>query len=193
MVNASTTRMARPAAFRSPIARSRPPVALSGPGAARIAEIAGGVPDPELPMVSLANLGVLRAVDVDEDLGAGTRHVTVTITPTYTGCPAMNTMAGDIVGRLAAAGYPDVTVHKVLGGDWSSDDLTAAGRKALQDNGIAPPAASPGDPDAAAATITCPQCGAPDAEQLSPFGATSCKALFRCLACREPFEYFKVH
>jgi len=189
MVNASTTRMARPAAFRSPIARSRPPVALSGRDAARIAEIAGGVPDPELPMVSLANLGVLRAVEVD----ATTGRIAVTITPTYTGCPAMNTMAEDIVGRLAAAGYPDVTVHKVLGGDWSSDDLTAAGRKALQDNGIAPPAASPGDPNAAAAIITCPQCGAPETEQLSPFGATSCKALFRCLACREPFEYFKVH
>jgi ring-1,2-phenylacetyl-CoA epoxidase subunit PaaD len=164
-------------------------VALTGPGAQRIAEIAGAVPDPELPMVSLANLGVLRAVDVN----ATTGRITVTITPTYIGCPAMATMAEDIVSRLADAGYADVSVHKVLGGDWSSDDLTAAGRKALQEGGIAPPAAPAADPGHARAPVACPQCGSETTEQLSPFGATSCKALFRCLTCREPFEYFKVH
>lgn len=179
----------RPASFRSPVARHRPPVALTGPAAQRVADIAGAVPDPELPMVSLTNLGVLRAVDVDADSG----HVTVTITPTYTGCPAMNTMAEDIVTKLAEAGFPNVTVRKVLGGDWSSDDLTAAGRQALLDGGIAPPAASAADSPPTAAAIACPQCGSTSTEQLSPFGATSCKALFRCLSCREPFEYFKVH
>lgn len=189
----SSAKLSRPAAFRSPIARHRPPVALTGPGAQRVAEIAGGVPDPELPMISLANLGVLRAVDVDVDADTGASAVTVTITPTYSGCPAMATMAEDIVGRLAAAGYADVTVRKILGGDWSSDDLTVAGRDALRDSGIAPPAASADDPDAADAVVACPQCGSQATEQLSPFGATSCKALFRCLSCREPFEYFKVH
>jgi ring-1,2-phenylacetyl-CoA epoxidase subunit PaaD len=186
MVNASATRPPQPT-----IARHRPPVRLTGPGAQHIAEIAGAVPDPELPMVSLANLGVLRAVDVEADPATGTEKITVTITPTYIGCPAMSTMAEDIVTRLADAGYADVTVHKVLGGDWSSDDLTTEGRQALRDAGIAPPAASAAAPNAAA--IACPQCGSTDTEQLSPFGATSCKALFRCLACREPFEYFKVH
>ncbi len=191
MVNASPT--ARPSAFRSPVAKHRPPVSLTGPGAERVAEIAGGVPDPELPMVSLAHLGVLRAVDVAVDPASGARTITVTITPTYTGCPAMETMAEDIVTRLADAGYPDVTVRKVLGGDWSSDDLTVEARRALRQNGIAPPATSASDPSAARAAVTCPQCGSAATEQLSAFGATSCKALFRCLACREPFEYFKVH
>lgn len=186
---AHATSPTRGAAFRSPIARRRPPVRLSGPGAEHVAEIAGAVPDPELPMVSLANLGVLRAVEIDE----GTTKVTVTITPTYTGCPAMNTMAEDIVIRLAEAGYSDVTVRKVLGGDWSSDDLTEDGRRALRDGGIAPPATSSSDPGSASAPAACPQCGSLTMEQLSPFGATSCKALFRCLSCREPFEYFKVH
>lgn len=180
-----------------PIAmRPRPEVLLSGPGAVAIAEIAGAVPDPELPMVSLANLGVLRAVAVDSETG----EVAVTITPTYTGCPAMDTMAADIVSRLREAGYGQVTVHKVLGGDWSSDHLTEAARSALAAAGIAPPASSAGASLAGespsrdrAAEICCPLCGSPDTEQLTRFGATSCKALYRCLTCREPFEYFKVH
>ncbi|MBN9611616.1 MAG: phenylacetate-CoA oxygenase subunit PaaJ [Actinobacteria bacterium] len=181
--------MTRPATFRSPIAAGRPPVRLSGPDAQHIAEIAGGVPDPELPMVSLTNLGVLRAVDVDPDSGA----ITVTITPTYTGCPAMNTMAEDVVINLRAAGYLDVTVRKVLSDTWSSDDLTPKGRQALRDNGIAPPATAATDRTAESAPVACPLCHSLDTEQLSRFGATSCKALYRCRACREPFEYFKVH
>lgn len=181
----STSARPRPAGWRSPLARKRPPVELTGPGADHVAEIAGGVPDPELPMVSLANLGVLRAVDVD----AASSAVTVTITPTYSGCPAMNTMAEDIVIRLGDAGYRNVTVRKILGGDWSSDDVTEAGRNALAEAGIAPPSPS----DEPAAPIACPQCGSGDTEQLSRFGATSCKALYRCRECREPFEYFKAH
>ncbi|MEO7126051.1 MAG: 1,2-phenylacetyl-CoA epoxidase subunit PaaD [Nakamurella sp.] len=179
----------RPQTFRSPIARNKPPVQFTGPNAESIAEIAGSVPDPELPMVSLMNLGVLRAVDVNEASGA----ITVTITPTYSGCPAMNSMADDIVTKLHDAGHPDVTVHKVLGGDWSSDDLTTTGRQALRESGIAPPTARSTDPNAGSVPVLCPQCGAQNTEQLSPFGATSCKALYRCLACREPFEYFKIH
>lgn len=162
---------------------------LSGPDADHIAKIAGGVPDPELPMVSLESLGVLRAVDVDAASGA----ITVTITPTYIGCPALGTMAADVVTKLAAAGYANVTVRKVLSETWSSDDLTAVGRQALRDNGIAPPAARSADPSADSAAVECPQCGSRDTEQLSRFGATSCKALYRCRRCREPFEYFKVH
>lgn len=163
--------------------RRRVPVTLSGPGAARIAEIAGSVPDPELPMVSLANLGILRSVDVEPGTGA----VTVTITPTYSGCPAMDTMSTDIVAALRGAGYEPVTVRKVLGGDWSSRDVTADGRAAMRAGGIAPPAHGPD------AHVTCPLCSSPDTEQLAPFGSTSCKALYRCRSCLEPFEYFKVH
>lgn len=189
VTGAATPAAKRSAAFRSPIARTGPAVHLSGPDADRVAEIAGAVPDPELPMVSLGGLGVLRAVDVDPATGA----ITVTITPTYSGCPALRTMADDVVAKLSAAGYTDVTVRTVLEHTWSSDDLSDAARNALRDNGIAPPAARSTDPDAAAAVVACPQCGSSDTEQLSRFGATSCKALYRCRRCREPFEYFKIH
>lgn len=169
--------------------RRRPVVVATGPGADQIAEIAGAVPDPELPMISLANLGVLRAVDVDE---AGA--ITVTITPTYSGCPATAMMAGDIEQRLAEAGYRDVTVRTVLREAWSSDDLSAAGRAALHEAGVAPPAHTTADLGSATAErpIACPRCGSSDTEQLSRFGSTSCKALLRCRTCAEPFEYFKV-
>lgn len=190
----------------TPLARRRGPARLTGPGAEDIARIAGGVPDPELPMLSLANLGIMRAVDVDPETGA----VTVTITPTYSGCPAMDAMADDIVTDLKAAGYQDVTVRKVLGGDWSSDDVTAEGREQLRQAGIAPPPeaadrAATQNANAAARTaassaarkepavVPCPLCESGRTEQLTPFGSTSCKALYRCLDCREPFEYFKAH
>lgn len=196
------TRLASPAVRpQRRAARSRAVVRCTGPGAEHVAEIAGGVPDPELPMISLSDLGVLRAVDVDEV----TQAVTVTLTPTYSGCPALQTMATDVAERLAEAGYPGSEVRISLTDTWSSDDVTAAGRRSLHENGIAPPpvlgsaikAQSAGsvipDHGAEAEPVACPHCGAETTEQLSRFGATSCKALFRCLACREPFEHFKAH
>lgn len=182
----TTARARRTAAVRERFQRRRrAPIRLSGPGAEEIAALAGAVPDPELPMISLANLGVLRAVDVAAD-GA----ITLTMTPTYSGCPAVEAMATDMTMVLADAGYHEVTVRTVLADAWSSDDVTVAGARALREAGIAPPAHLTGQEPG---TITCPQCGSPEVEQLSRFGSTSCKSLLRCRSCAEPFEYFKVH
>lgn len=159
---------------------------------ARARAIAESVPDPELPMLTLADLGILREVRA-----AGTRLV-VSLTPTYSGCPAMREMQQDVARRLAAAGF-DAEVRTVLSPAWSSDWITAAGRAKLAAAGIAPPGAAPRrGPGPVPLTLSparrdvaCPLCGAPGAEQTAPFGGTACKALYRCAACGEPFEYIK--
>jgi ring-1,2-phenylacetyl-CoA epoxidase subunit PaaD len=155
--------------------------------------VAETVTDPELPMLTLSDLGVLRDVRVDQ----GT--VVVEITPTYTGCPAMGVMRADLVHALHRAGFADVDVRTVLSPPWSTDWITPAGRRKLHQAGIAPPGAaplrSPGpvplslDPPRRSAD--CPLCGSPDTEEISEFGSTACKALRRCRACREPFEHLK--
>lgn len=154
--------------------------------------IAETVTDPELPMLTLAELGVLR--DVTEDTG----RVEVTITPTYTGCPALDTMRADLRHRLADAGYADVRVRTVLDPPWTTDWISAAGRRKLHEAGIAPPGPVPRRPSGPIALslgptrrIECPRCGSADTVELSRFGATACKSLRRCDACREPFEHFK--
>lgn len=176
-------------AVTSPAHRRRE-VVLAGPGAAAAADIAGAIPDPELPMLSLANLGVLREVAVDNS-GA----VTVTLTPTYSGCPATRVMATDVEAALRDAGYADVSVQTVLGGDWTSADVSDTGRRALAEAGIAPPVdgADQGASGAVIHSVACPQCGSTATEEISRFGATACKAIYRCLSCLEPFEYFKAH
>ncbi len=152
--------------------------------------VAAAVTDPELPMLTLADLGVLR--DVVETDG----HVTVSITPTYTGCPAMDTMRDDLVHALGAAGYADVEVRTVLHPAWSSDWISEHGRQALADAGIAPPGPAPSGPvllnlGTVRRTVSCPRCGSPDTRETSRFGATACRSLWRCRACAEPFEYVK--
>ncbi|MQA60672.1 MAG: phenylacetate-CoA oxygenase subunit PaaJ [Actinophytocola sp.] len=155
--------------------------------------VAETVTDPELPMLTLADLGVLR--EVTESEGA----VVVTITPTYTGCPAMDTMRDDLVRELHAAGYHDVDVRTVLHPAWSTDWITDAGRRKLAEAGIAPPGSAPkraagpipltlGPP---VRRVRCPRCDSPDTDEISRFSATACKALRRCRACSEPFEHFK--
>ena len=156
--------------------------------------VAETVTDPELPMLTLSDLGVLRDVRVE---AGGT--VVVEITPTYSGCPAMGVMRADLVHALHSAGFADVDVRTVLAPAWSTDWITPEGRDKLVRAGIAPPGAAPvrapgpvpltlGPPGRAA---DCPLCGSADTEEISEFGATACKALRRCRACREPFEHVK--
>ena len=158
----------------------------------RVRAVAASVPDPELPPLTLADLGVLRSVSVDAASGA----VTVTITPTYSGCPALDVMRADLVSRLAAAGHGDVRVRVALAPAWTTDWITDEGRRKLASAGISPPGRvgprgpvplvlSPRPPSAA-----CPRCGCESVE-LSRFGSTPCKSLRRCASCGEPFEHFK--
>ncbi|MET7613258.1 1,2-phenylacetyl-CoA epoxidase subunit PaaD [Streptomyces seoulensis] len=168
-------------------------------------ELAGSVPDPELPVLTLHELGVVRAVHL-----TGTGAVEVDLTPTYTGCPAVEVMSADIEQILRAHGMREVTVRTVLTPAWSTDDITPEGRRKLQESGIAPPRTQhPSGPvtltlgptrtgDAGDAgngpapeAIRCPHCDSADTELLSRFSSTACKALRRCLACREPFDHFK--
>ena len=157
-------------------------------------EVAARVTDPELPTVTLAELGVLRGAWIEED---GT--VVVEITPTYTGCPAMGVMRADLVHDLHRAGFPDVDVRTVLSPAWSTDWISADGRRKLAAAGIAPPGKAPVRTTGpvplqlgpSRRTASCPLCGSADTEELSEFGATACKALRRCRSCREPFEHVK--
>jgi ring-1,2-phenylacetyl-CoA epoxidase subunit PaaD len=156
-------------------------------------EIAAAVPDPELPMVTLADLGILRGVAAEGE------QLVVTITPTYSGCPALREIAHDLRHRLSQAGFTDVTVRTELAPAWSSDWITAQGRGKLRAAGIAPP--HPAPPARGPIPLTlgttrrepvgCPRCGSLDTTQTAAFSATACKALFRCESCREPFEYVK--
>jgi ring-1,2-phenylacetyl-CoA epoxidase subunit PaaD len=154
----------------------------------RARQIAAAVLDPELPMVTIEDLGILRDV-TEDDQG----RVHVTITPTYSGCPAMETIRDDLVGSLTHAGYRHVDVEFVLSPAWSTDDLTAAGRDKLVEAGIAPPGPvrEIGGPVALTLSVRCPQFGSLDTRESSRFGSTACKSLWVCRSCREPFDHFK--
>jgi ring-1,2-phenylacetyl-CoA epoxidase subunit PaaD len=147
--------------------------------------VAAAVADPELPVVTIEELGILRKVSVD----AG--RVVVTITPTYSGCPALDVIRADIGAALQNAGYAEVDVRTELSPAWSTDQITAAGREKLAAAGIAPPPAVRPGPVPLALSPRCPHCGSPDTQRLSAFGSTACKALWRCRACAEPFDAVK--
>jgi ring-1,2-phenylacetyl-CoA epoxidase subunit PaaD len=155
--------------------------------------VVAGVVDPEMPMLTLDDLGVVRGVDVDGDA------VTVTITPTYSGCPAVEEMRADLRTALTGAGYGRVEVRTVFSPAWSTDWISDDGRRKLAEAGIAPPARTgPRAVGPVPLTLTppsqavrCPHCGAPATEELSRFGPTACTALRRCPTCREPFEHMK--
>lgn len=135
------------------------------------------VPDPEIPAVSVVDLGIVREVGPDR----------VLITPTYTGCPATQVIERDIRTALDAAGFGEVAIGTTLSPPWTTDWISEAGRAKLKAYGIAPPV------PAGERAVECPQCGSKDTEEISRFGSTPCKAQWRCRACLEPFDLFKCH
>lgn len=150
------------------------------------------VPDPEIPVLSVVDLGVVREVSWDGDT------CVVVITPTYSGCPAMREITQDIQQTLARHGIDEVRVDTRLAPAWTTDWMSEKGREALKGYGIAAPAERAIDISgisrrATAPAIACPRCGSRDTRMVSNFGSTSCKALYRCVSCREPFDYFKTH
>lgn len=147
--------------------------------------VAAQVVDPELPVVTIEDLGILRDVTEDDQ-----RRVHVQITPTYSGCPAMETIRTDLIDVLTEAGYRRVCVEFVLSPAWTTDWLTDEGRAKLGAYGVAPPAPAAG-PVAVNLSVRCPQCGSLDTRESSRFGSTACKSLWVCRSCREPFDYFK--
>ncbi|HEY7223959.1 MAG TPA: 1,2-phenylacetyl-CoA epoxidase subunit PaaD [Micromonosporaceae bacterium] len=156
----------------------------------RARDVASAVPDPELPQLTLGDLGILRDVVLRDG------QLSVTITPTYLGCPALDEIAADLRHRLHEAGFADVTVRLELAPAWTSDAITDEGRRKLREAGIAPPRpASPGPVPLTLALrpaeVACPRCGCADTVRTAAFGSTACKALYRCRACTEPFEYVK--
>lgn len=148
------------------------------PRVARARAAAAAVPDPEIPALTIEDLGLLRGVTLEGDT------IVATITPSYIGCPATQTIARDVADALACAGFPDARVCTVLAPAWSTDCITETGHRKLLEAGIAPPERSRPRPH-------CPLCHSTETEQLSAFGSTPCKALHRCLACKEPFEALK--
>jgi len=148
------------------------------------------VVDPEIPVLTIEDLGVLRDVAVEDG------RVVVTVTPTYSGCPAMDEIRADVRAALARRGWTDVEVRTTLTPAWTTDWMSDDGRRKLADYGIAPPTRTAGPvlvqlgrrPE-----LACPRCGSRDTEELTRFASTSCKSLWRCRSCREPFDHFKAH
>ncbi|MET3165012.1 UNVERIFIED_ORG: ring-1,2-phenylacetyl-CoA epoxidase subunit PaaD [Arthrobacter sp. UYEF10] len=154
-------------------------------------DIAATVCDPEIPVLTIEDLGILRDVQVEGE------SVRVTITPTYSGCPAMDAIRDDLKKAFAKEGYKDTEVELVLAPAWTTDWMTEAGKAKLQEYGIAPPsgmAAAGGHhgPIRLQMAVKCPQCSSLNTKELTRFGSTSCKALYVCKDCLEPFDYFKV-
>jgi ring-1,2-phenylacetyl-CoA epoxidase subunit PaaD len=150
---------------------------VEGLGTNGLWEVLASVPDPEIPVLSVVDLGIVRSVEPGR----------VVITPTYTGCPASQVIERDIRAALDAAGFGDVSIETTLSPPWTTEWISEAGREKLRAYGIAPPNA-PGD-----RRVACPQCGSADTEEISRFGSTPCKALWRCRSCAEPFDLFKCH
>jgi len=147
------------------------------------------IPDPEIPVLSILDLGIVRNVAESED------GVVVTITPTYTGCPAMNQFEDDIINKLRENGFPNVTIKTTYDPPWTTDWLSDDAKKRLQEYGIAPPEQKTTDKNALLVddrkSVTCPQCKSTNTKMISQFGSTACKALYQCNDCAEPFDYFK--
>ncbi len=171
---------AHPSARRKPGPQvEKAPFPPRGPGFRRddvegIRAVLADVPDPEIPVISVVELGIVRSVEPDR----------VVITPTYTGCPAAQVIERDIRAALDSAGYRQVRIETALSPAWTTEWITPEGRAKLRAYGIAPPTR---------AAVECPQCGSAETEEISRFGSTPCKALWRCRSCAEPFDLFKCH
>lgn len=153
--------------------------------ATRAWDAASAVPDPEVPCVNVAELGILRDVRIEGDVAVAR------VSPTYSGCPAVLAIEMAIEAALRDAGF-DARIERVLTPPWTTDWITPEGREKLRAYGIAPPEESGGKATLfGAAQVTCPRCASRETERLSEFGSTACKAQYRCLSCREPFDYFK--
>jgi ring-1,2-phenylacetyl-CoA epoxidase subunit PaaD len=161
---------------RASVERSRDAASRDGADAkeAAVWQVLETVADPEIPVLSVVDLGIVRSVERDR----------IVITPTYTGCPATHVIERDIRAALDTAGYRRVRIDTVLSPAWTTDWITPEGGEKLRAYGIAPPSRGP---------VHCPQCGSADTEEISRFGSTPCKALWRCRACAEPFDRFKCH
>ncbi|WP_462221318.1 1,2-phenylacetyl-CoA epoxidase subunit PaaD [Ferruginibacter sp.] len=153
--------------------------------AQKIWQILETVCDPEIPVLTILDLGIVRAVKINNE------EVEVIITPTYTGCPAMDMITMDIKMRLLENGYKKIKVTSVLSPAWTTDWMSEAGKQKLKTYGIAPPYTR--SDDTGDLVIECPQCNSTNTKLISQFGSTACKALYQCNDCKEPFDYFKCH
>ncbi|WP_192892548.1 1,2-phenylacetyl-CoA epoxidase subunit PaaD [Nesterenkonia natronophila] len=159
------------------------------PAHAAVWDAAAQVADPEIPVLSIADLGILRAAAATESGGV------VVITPTYSGCPAMETITTDVAAAVRAAGYENVRVDTVLTPSWTTDWMSEEGKRKLREYGITPPSGNApvrGGPVSVGLSVKCPRCDSLQTKELARFGSTACKALYQCRSCLEPFDYFKV-
>jgi len=184
-------------------AAANPGAAASRPSLGALWQVLDAVPDPEIPAVSVVELGILRGVQWD---AADPAMLVVTVTPTYSGCPATELIVTSIRDALVAAGVAQVRIETRLSPAWTTDWMTPEARRKLRDFGIAPPdgvraVSAPVAIDVtgisplrrAGVAVVCPRCGSKQTQLVSQFGSTACKAHYRCLACLEPFDYFKPH
>jgi ring-1,2-phenylacetyl-CoA epoxidase subunit PaaD len=162
---------------------------VSGPRGEEALRVLDDVKDPEVPVLSVVELGIIRGVDAED------RRVAVTITPTYSGCPAMKVIEDDVREALERAGFDDIGIRTVYSPAWTTDWIPEPAREKLRAYGIAPPAPTTGDDlvpfGRTIRVVKCPFCGSPDTSLESAFGATACKSLHVCRSCRQPFEHFK--
>lgn len=155
----------------------------------------GQIPDPEIPVISVVDLGIVRGVRWEERVGR--EELVVTVTPTYSGCPAVSAIMRAIENELSAKGVTEFRLERRLSPAWTTEWISAAGRRQLQEYGIAPPvrfaeaATPPGRRGRRAVAVECPRCGSTETTRVSEFGSTPCKAQYRCEECLEPFDYFK--
>lgn len=154
----------------------------------KISQLLENVFDPEVPVLTVQDLGIIRDIKIDGD------QVEIFITPTYSGCPAMSTISMNIKFELLAHGINQVKVTEVLSPAWTTDWMSEAGKEKLREYGIAPPQyKTHNNPDETEVEVPCPQCKSIHTRLISQYGSTACKALYKCLDCLEPFDYFKCH